>query len=436
MTTAKSSLISFWQDGKMLSCRRWFISVLAYWINLNIILICLLSAGFFNGSTNIASDKAIAMEAAAKISPEIILENEIINWMQAKNAKYSRFKVVFPEDGMVHAKGLIPLGNKSVRVNILEINTKINSNLEIKPQTASDTRLNSRVKIQNIATKNSSIAAINGGYFKPQTGVPLGLLVIDNEVITGPIYKRAAISINNDGTYSTGKSDIKFYLKNRKTSLEIDNINQPRMLSTYSVIYTEKWGNTAPKPPKYGANAIVLNGKITGIYADPVKIPKNGFVLSAPMKAIEKIKQQKNLKLETKYPEYFAKSRHIISGGPFLIQNGTIFIDTKEEKLTTITGRNPRTLIGYTKDNELILATVDGRENQSVGMSLYEAAKFMQKLGCINAINLDGGSSSVMYLKGRITNNPPMTGGIPLSGILSVSLNSPIVTSENEISKM
>ena len=134
MTTAKSSLISFWQDGKMLSCRRWFISVLAYWINLNIILICLLSAGFFNGSTNIASDKAIAMEAAAKISPEIILENEIINWMQAKNAKYSRFKVVFPEDGMVHAKGLIPLGNKSVRVNILEINTKINSNLEIKPQ--------------------------------------------------------------------------------------------------------------------------------------------------------------------------------------------------------------------------------------------------------------------------------------------------------------
>ena len=134
----------------------------------------MLPAGFFNGSTNLASDKAIAMEAAAKISPEIILENEIINWMQAKNAKYSRFKVVFPEDGMVHAKGLIPLGNKSGRVKIVEINTKINSNLEIKPQTASDKRLNSRVKIQNIATKNSAIAAINVGYFKPQTGVPLG----------------------------------------------------------------------------------------------------------------------------------------------------------------------------------------------------------------------------------------------------------------------
>ena len=59
-------------------------------------------------------------------------------------------------------------------------------------------------------------------------------------------------------------------------------------------------------------------------------------------------------------------------------------------------------------------------------MSLYESAKFMQKLGCINAINLDGGSSSVMYVDGQITNKPPMEGGIPLSGVLVVGENSTI----------
>ena len=438
MTTAKSSLISFWQDGKMLSCRRWFISILAYWINLNLILVYLLSTGFFNGIENkiSTSEKIVKIEAAAKIDSEIILQNEKTQWIEAKNAKYSRYKVIFPTEGMVHAKGLIPLGNKSVRVNIIEVNTKINPNLEIKPKTASDKKLNSRIKIQNIVSNTNAIAAINGGYFKPQTGVPLGALVIDNEVITGPIYNRAAISINKDGTYSIGKSNIKFFLKSKKGGIEIDNINQPRMLSTYSIIYTEKWGDISPKPPKYGANAVIINGKISGIYVDPVKIPKNGFVLSAPIKTIEKIKQQKNLKLETIYPEYFAKNKHIISGGPFLIKNGEIFIDSKEEKLTSITGRNPRTLIGYTKDNEFILATVDGRENQSIGMSLYEAAKFMQKLGCINAINLDGGSSSVMYLKGQITNKPPVTGGIPLSGIISVNLNEPVITASAELFEM
>ena len=435
MTTAKSSLVSFWQDGKMLSCRRWFISILAYWINLNLILLCLLSIGFFNGSETFSQDKVINIEAAAKIDPAVILQNEINNWSQAKRAKYSKFTITFPENGMVHAKGLVPLGSSTVRVNVLEINTKLNPDLEIRPQTASNSKLNSRVKIQNIISGTNAIAAINGGYFKPQTGVPLGALVINKEVLTGPIYNRAAIGINEDNSYSTGKTDIKFYLKNRKTSFEIDNINQPRTLSTHSIIYTDKWGKTAPKPPKYGANAIVLNGKISGVYIDPIQIPNNGFVLSAPIKIIEKIKKERNLKLETIYPEYFKNSKHIISGGPFLIKNGEIFIDAKEEKLTNIVGRNPRTLIGYTKDNELILATVDGRESQSVGMSLYEAAKFMQKLGCINAINLDGGSSSVMYLKGRITNKPPITGGIPLSGILTVNLNTTITSNDN-VSKM
>lgn len=438
MTTAKSSLVSFWQDGKMLSCRGWFISILAYWVNLNLILIFLLSIGFFGhaGCNLEKTEKITQIEAAAKIDPEIILENEKINWKQAKNAKYSKYKVAFPEDGMIHAKGLFPLGNKSVRVNILEINTKLNTYLEIKPQTASDKKLNSRIKIHNIVSKTNAIAAVNGGYFKPQTGVPLGALVIDGEIITGPIYNRAAISINNDGSYSTGKSDIKFNLKNKKINIKIDNINQPRTLSTHSIIYTEKWGNTAPKPPKYGANAIISNGKITGVYIDPIQIPNKGYILSAPMKVIEKIKKERNLKLETIYPEYFKNSKHIISGGPFLIKNGEIYVDAKEEKLTNIVGRNPRTLMGYTKDSELILAIVDGRENKSVGMSLYEAAKFMQKLGCINAINLDGGSSSVMYLKGEITNKPAVSGGIPLSGIVSVNLNSPIASVDKNLSEM
>ncbi len=438
MTTAKTSLISFWQDDKMLSCKGWFISILAYWINLNLIAITLLSIGFFGGDvcSSKLDDKIVKVQAAAKISTEIITEDEKISWIDAKNTKYSKFKVTFLEDGILYAKGLVPVGNKSVRVNILEINTKINPNLDVEPKTASSSKLNSRVKIQNIASNSNTIAAVNGGYFKPQTGVPLGALVINNEVITGPIYNRASISINNDGTYSIGKSDIKFFLKNRKTVLKIDNINQPRILSTYSIIYTQRWGKTAPMPPKYGANALIKNGKITGIYNGTVQIPEGGYVLSAPIKVIQDIKNQRNLKLEVKYPKYFENSKHIISGGPFLIKDGEIYIDAKEEKLTAISGRNPRTLIGYTKDNELILATVDGRENRSVGMTLYESAKFMQKLGCINAINLDGGSSSVMYLKGQIANKPPIMGGIPLSGIVSINLNYPVITSAKDLSQM
>ena len=113
--------------------------------------------------------------------------------------------------------------------------------------------------------------------------------------------------------------------------------------------------------------------------------------------------------------------KHIISGGPYLVKNNEIFIDMTAEKLQAIGGRNPRTAIGYTKDNDLILIAADGREGSSIGLTLYELASLMKSLGCTNAINLDGGGSTVMYVNGRIVNHPAQTGGIALSNALVVS---------------
>ena len=98
-----------------------------------------------------------------------------------------------------------------------------------------------------------------------------------------------------------------------------------------------------------------------------------------------------------------------------------MIIDIQEQKLLAIGGRNPRTAIGYTEDNKLILVAVDGRENYSIGLTLNELANFMLSLGCVNAMNLDGGGSTVMYVNGRIVNNPQNQGGIALSNALTVS---------------
>lgn len=430
MTESNSSLYLYLQDDKLLSCKRWFVLFAVYSLNICILVLSLISMGLF-GATE--SNKSNAMEGVANLKIRAQKEIELnkkaqaISWYEAKSVKYAKYKINYLKEGMVHVKGMVANNNNTVRVNIIEINKNINSNLIVKPQIASE-RLNSRVKIKTIAEKTNSIAAINGGYFKPQTGVPLGALVIDNELLTGPIYNRVAISINKDGTYSIGKTDFEFFIKNKKINLKIDNINQPRMLSTYTLLYTDRWGKISPPPPKYGANIIVENGIAKGIYNSSVEIPKNGFVISAPKSKIQNLVGEKKLKLNIKYPKHFKDSEHIISGGPYLIKDGEIYINTKEEKLTAITGKNPRTLIGYTKNNDLILVTIDGREAHSIGMSLYESARFMQKLGCINAINLDGGSSSVMYVDGQITNQPPTKDGIPLSGVITIFENSTIAS--------
>ena len=111
---------------------------------------------------------------------------------------------------------------------------------------------------------------------------------------------------------------------------------------------------------------------------------------------------------------------HIISGGPYLVKNGEIYVDMTEQKLASIGGRNPRTAIGYTKDNTLIMLTADGREGSSIGLTLNELARLMKELGCINAMNLDGGGSTVMFINGKIVNKPAVYGGIPLSHTLMI----------------
>ena len=91
------------------------------------------------------------------------------------------------------------------------------------------------------------------------------------------------------------------------------------------------------------------------------------------------------------------------------------------QKLNAIGGKNPRSAIGYTADNHLILVAVDGREGSSVGMTLMQLARFMKSIGCINAMNLDGGGSTVMYVDGAVVNRPQVKGGITLSNALVLS---------------
>jgi exopolysaccharide biosynthesis protein len=67
------------------------------------------------------------------------------------------------------------------------------------------------------------------------------------------------------------------------------------------------------------------------------------------------------------------------------------------------TNRHPRTAIGITKDKHLLLVTVDGRSAEAQGMTTEELAQLMQALGCTEALNLDGGGSTTMWISGKGT---------------------------------
>ena len=342
---------------------------------------------------------------------EQIFEQEIIS-------KYKNQNVVSVEKGVKHVKMVKYYGSRPVKINIVEISRNVNDTLEIEPAIASQT-LASRSKISNIASRENAIVAINGGYFKPQTGTPLGTLMINKKVYTGPIYDRVAMGIFDNG-YDMARVQLKAEVKTNIGGLKIDNVNQPRMLSTHTIAFTPDWGVYSPPSPKYGVQVVVADGKIIKTCKESTIIPKNGFVLVGPESKLKSIFDAKKISLDIKINPEWKGVNHIISGGPYLVKNGEIYVDMTEQKLAAIGGRNPRTAIGYTKSGNLIMLTADGREGSSIGLTLNELATIMKELGCVNAMNLDGGGSTVMFVNGQVVNKPPVQGGIPLSHTLVV----------------
>ncbi len=100
--------------------------------------------------------------------------------------------------------------------------------------------------------------------------------------------------------------------------------------------------------------------------------------------------------------EIINRSYHsVIDFGPLLILNGE-----PSEISGYGTGLSARTAIGQTADGEVLLLVVDGMQVSTLGASLQDIQDIMLSHGAVNAISLDGGSSSSMYYNGEIINNP------------------------------
>ena len=114
-----------------------------------------------------------------------------------------------------------------------------------------------------------------------------------------------------------------------------------------------------------------------------------------------------------------------VGGGPALITNGKINITNNEERMFAgerINEKHPRTAMGYTIDGKLIILAVEGRfPGLAEGATLNDLARIMLDLGCVEALNLDGGGSSCMLINGKQTITPSdKTGQRPVPAVFII----------------
>ena len=283
-----------------------------------------------------------------------------------------------------------------------------------------------------VAEETGAVAAITGGFFlysEPdleapmKLGDPVGLLVSDGSVINPPLFGRSAFvagSGNNVGIARLGMDSVSILFSGTSERIKPSSVN-PDTLDENPAVFDILQGNRTPaaNPERLGIS--ITGRRVLEIGRGEMKIPVNGFVLSLP----DKPRWRKFAASvdRTGAVDYGLPSidgldgapRQAMAGGPQLLSGLSIANSLEEENLVPGTppvtfcgdetqGRSllPRMAVGITGRNEVIVAAVDGRNyRRSLGESLDGLSGLLRMLGCVSAVNMDGGSSKRMILQGK-----------------------------------
>lgn len=270
-------------------------------------------------------------------------------------------------------------------------------------------------------------AAINGGFFNRNNQFPLGAIRLDGRWLSGPILNRGAIAWNNEG-------EFKFDRLTLQENLSLPNgqrVSLTHLNSAYIQAgiarYTTDWGAAYNPLSDNEIIVSVQNNRVVGqqsvstANSQAIPIPVNGYllVLRSNRTAATNFPVGTLLRLESlTNPPEFSRFPQIVAAGPLLLQNRQIILDAEAEKFSRAFAieKASRSAIGQTSDGNVILAAVHTRTD-GVGATLDDIAQIMQQLGAVNALNLDGGSSTTLYLGGQILDRPSRSAARVHNGI-------------------
>ena len=300
----------------------------------------------------------------------------------------------------------------------------------LKPVLANGTILGRQrvTAMQKAISSTTTVAGVNGDLFNWKDGHPSGFVLQDGVIKSPPIKTRSSIGISSTGALNVARVALYGYwqgLGSRRTV----SVNRTPM-GEGSTLYTPAWGTKTPVvagsteavfddfPPATSGGELVgtVTAQATG---GGTPIPPNGAVLlsigtQAPKLAAEATPGTPvriQLVLTPDWPS--AGIADALGGGPVIVRNGKAVYTAGEDFLPSQLGpRDPRTGVGQRKDGKIVLVAVDGRRSgYSVGLTNFELAQALVRLGAVTGSALDAGGSTTMAFDGKLLNRPSDKGG-------------------------
>lgn len=272
------------------------------------------------------------------------------------------------------------------------------------------------------------VAAVNGDFYQRDrsfAGDPRGLQIINGEVISAPADE-PGFWLDEAGEPHVATVTSRFSVTWPNGKSFPAGLNQERRSSTI-VLYTSAVGRSiganggrnlilehegqGPWLPLQMGQTYTARVKAIEEAEDRTVTPEELVVAVGPkqLAGIGPVEEGDILRISTASTPEMARARMAIGGGPVLVHEGRVQSfdsDRSGYQFTSRTERHPRSAVGWSKER-FFFVQVDGRQRGlSVGMTLEELADYMVGLGCVEAMNLDGGGSSSIWCNGKTLNSP------------------------------
>ena len=307
-------------------------------------------------------------------------------------------------------------------INIIKIDIQ-NPWLKFQSVKAGD-KLMAFEKTSSMAARNNFeehkvVAAINGDFYNTSTGEQIG-----SQVANGQLLKVTNdwlnIAFNIDKNPIIGMQNFSGSIITNDSIKSISGVNKVR--NADELIFYNSFYGSSTSTNQYGTEVRVIpidnwlvndtircivDTVVTGI--GNMVIGNNKAVLSghgiSGAFLVNNLFKDDTIKVALNLNPALSKIEQLIGGNTWLVQNGIVNQDNGD--------RHPRTSVGFNQDStQFFMFVVDGRQpGLSVGMSYKELGDYMKTWGVHNGLNLDGGGSSTMVVRGSIVNSPSDIGG-------------------------
>lgn len=288
-------------------------------------------------------------------------------------------------------------------------------------QIYSESPFKGRETIGELVRRSGALAGINADFFPP-SGDPLGLMVRNGELLSLPHPERTAFAWGAGGV-SFGRATSSMELKpDNGPVIAIDRFNQECGLNDLS-LFSESSGFAVTKEPSVHVVLDLLRGTLTpsGEATGTVRakgssgttaVSPGTMVLAATgpkMALLQTLEPGTRFTLKWRVDGFdWAKFPNAVGGGPVLLRGGKLAIESEREGFSNAftNNRHPRSAVGRTAEGDVWFVAIDGRQATSVGATLPELASILKGLGCVDAMNLDGGGSTTLHVLGVTLNRP------------------------------